>query len=58
MPFDEAHSLIMNSSGMENKNWEVAKAQAEGAMFVFDSAWILEASKFQSLLQDFLQRLI
>lgn len=40
----------MNSSGMENKNWEVAKAQAEGAMFVFDSAWILEASKFQSLL--------
>lgn len=50
MPFDEAHSLIMNSSGMENKNGDVAKAQAKGATFVFCSAWILEASKFQSLL--------
>lgn len=50
MPFDEAHSLIMNSSGMENKNGEVAKAKAKGAMFVFCSAWILEALKFQSLL--------
>lgn len=39
----------MNSSGMENKNGEVAKAQAERVMFVFLSAWILEASKFQSL---------
>lgn len=49
MPFDEAPSLIMNSSGMENKNGEVAKAQPKGAMFVFHSARILEASKFQSL---------
>ena len=34
---------------MENKNGDVAKSQAKGAMFVFHSAWILEASKFQSL---------
>lgn len=34
---------------MENKNGVVAKAQAKRAMFVFRSAWILEASKFQSL---------
>lgn len=34
---------------MENKNGEVAKAQSKRAMFVFHSAWILEASKFQSL---------
>lgn len=33
---------------MENKNGEVAKSWAERAMFVFHSARILEASKFQS----------